>query len=71
LKTSSVTPAIGCSSTSSGQARRDYVIGEEPVDHPLQMIELLKKKMGKKLPPREVPAGARSSASAAASKYKG
>lgn len=38
----------------SSVARLCLTIGVEPVDHPLKMIELLKAKMGKKLPPREV-----------------
>ena len=42
----------------SSVARLCLTIGEEPVEHPLQMIELIKKKMGKKVPPREVPATA-------------
>jgi 4-hydroxy-3-polyprenylbenzoate decarboxylase len=42
----------------SSVPRLCLTIGEQPVDHPLQMIELLKKKMGKKIPPREVPQGA-------------
>ena len=40
----------------SSVARLCLTIGEEPVEHPLQMIALLKQKMGKKLAPREVPA---------------
>jgi len=38
----------------SSVARLCLTIREEPVDHPLKMIELLRSKMGRKLPPREV-----------------
>ena len=42
----------------SSLPRLSLTVGDEPVDHPLKMVELLKQKMGKKLPPREVPAEA-------------
>src|SRR5437867_7699482 len=42
---------IGCN-----LSRFCLMIGEEPVDHPLKAVQALQKKLGRKLPPREVPA---------------
>src|SRR6266496_4212100 len=42
---------IGCN-----LSRFCLMIGEQPVDHPLQAVELLKQKMGRKMKPQDVPA---------------
>src|SRR5213593_4395131 len=42
---------IGCN-----LSRFCLMIGEEPVDHPLKAVQALQKKLGRKMPPREVPA---------------
>src|SRR3977135_1928704 len=42
---------IGCN-----LSRFCLMIGEKPVEHPLQAVQLLQKKMGRKMPPREVAA---------------
>ena len=42
---------IGCN-----LSRFCLMIGEEPVDHPLQAVQLLQKKLGRKMAPVEVPA---------------
>src|SRR5436190_6266456 len=42
---------IGCN-----LSRFCLMIGEEPVDHPLKAVQLLQKKLGRKMAPREVPA---------------
>lgn len=44
---------IGCN-----LSRFCLMIGEDPVDHPLKAVRALQKKMGKKLPPKEVAAAA-------------
>jgi len=43
---------IGCN-----LSRFCLMIGEAPVDHPLKAVQALQRKLGRKLPPREVPAG--------------
>ncbi|MGH6783058.1 MAG: hypothetical protein ACREBP_00355, partial [Sphingomicrobium sp.] len=42
---------IGCN-----LSRFCTMIGEEPVDHPLQAVQALQRKMGRKMAPQEVPA---------------
>lgn len=42
---------IGCN-----LSRFCLMIGEEPVDHPLKAVQLLQKKLGRKMGPKEVPA---------------
>jgi len=42
---------IGCN-----LSRFCLMIGEEPVDHPLKAVQALQKKLGRKMPPKEVPA---------------
>src|SRR5262252_730679 len=42
---------IGCN-----LSRFCLMIGEEPVDHPLKAVQLLQKKLGRKMAPKEVPA---------------
>ena len=42
---------IGCN-----LSRFCLMIGEEPVDHPLKAVQLLQKKLGRKMTPVEVPA---------------
>src|ERR1700710_2271084 len=42
---------VGCN-----LSRFCLMIGEKPVDHPLQAVQLLQQKMGRKMSPREVPA---------------
>ena len=42
---------IGCN-----LSRFCLMIGEEPVDHPLKAVQLLQKKLGRKMAPMEVPA---------------
>jgi hypothetical protein len=42
---------IGCN-----LSRFCLMIGEEPVDHPLKAVQALQRKLGRKMPPREVPA---------------
>ena len=42
---------IGCN-----LSRFCLMIGEEPVDHPLKAVQLLQKKLGRKMAPVEVPA---------------
>ena len=44
---------IGCN-----LSRFCLMIGEEPVDHPLKAVQLLQKKLGRKMAPVEVPADA-------------
>ena len=41
---------IGCN-----LSRFCLMIGEEPVDHPLKAVQALQKKLGRKMPPKEVP----------------
>src|SRR5262245_1565048 len=43
---------IGCN-----LSRFCLMIGEAPVDHPLKAVQALQRKLGRKMPPREVPAG--------------
>src|SRR5436190_2349810 len=40
---------IGCN-----LSRFCLMIGEEPVDHPLKAVQMLQRKLGRKIPPREV-----------------
>ena len=40
---------IGCN-----LSRFCLMIGEEPVDHPLKAVQILQKKLGRKMPPKEV-----------------
>src|SRR5215475_9452440 len=42
---------IGCN-----LSRFCLMIGEKPVGHPLEAVRLLQRKLGRKMPPREVPA---------------
>src|SRR5471030_273776 len=42
---------IGCN-----LSRFCLMIGEKPLDHPLQSVQALQKKLGRKIPPKEVPA---------------
>src|SRR3989475_8360712 len=42
---------IGCN-----LSRFCLMIGEEPVDHPLKAVQILQQKLGRKMPPVEVPA---------------
>ena len=42
---------IGCN-----LSRFCLMIGEKPLDHPLQAVQALQKKLGRKIPPKEVPA---------------
>src|SRR5215470_9618779 len=42
---------IGCN-----LSRFCLMIGERPVDHPLEAVQILQKKLGRKMPPKEVPA---------------
>ena len=42
---------IGCN-----LSRFCLMIGERPVDHPLKAVQILQRKLGRKMPPREVPA---------------
>src|SRR3989304_4944499 len=42
---------IGCN-----LSRFCLMIGEKPVDHPLKAVQILQQKLGRKMPPREVPA---------------
>src|SRR5262249_26108546 len=42
---------IGCN-----LSRFCLMIGERPVEHPLEAVQILQKKLGHKMPPREVPA---------------
>src|SRR5262249_39101384 len=42
---------VGCN-----LSRFCLMIGEEPVDHPLQAVKILQQKIGRKMAPREVPA---------------
>src|SRR5712675_1348461 len=42
---------IGCN-----LSRFCLMIGERPVDHPLQAVQILQRKMGRKMAPKEVPA---------------
>src|SRR6516225_9771469 len=42
---------IGCN-----LSRFCLMIGEAPVDHPLKAVQILQKKLGRKMPPKEVPA---------------
>ena len=42
---------IGCN-----LSRFCLMIGEEPVDHPLKAVQILQKKLGRKMAPKEVPA---------------
>ena len=44
---------IGCN-----LSRFCLMIGEEPVDHPLKAVQALQQKLGRKMPPKEVPADA-------------
>src|SRR3954454_19740493 len=44
---------IGCN-----LSRFCLMIGEKPVDHPLQAVQILQQKMGRKMPPKEVPEAA-------------
>ena len=44
---------IGCN-----LSRFCLMIGEKPVDHPLQAVQALQKKLGRKMPPKEVPLAA-------------
>jgi 3-octaprenyl-4-hydroxybenzoate carboxy-lyase/Magnesium chelatase, subunit ChlI len=44
---------IGCN-----LSRFCLMIGEKPVDHPLKAVQILQQKLGRKMPPREVPAAA-------------
>src|SRR5262249_19483521 len=44
---------IGCN-----LSRFCLMIGEKPVEHPLEAVQILQQKMGRKMPPREVPASA-------------
>src|SRR5215469_3059344 len=41
---------IGCN-----LSRFCLMIGEQPVDHPLKAVQILQQKLGRKVPPREVP----------------
>src|SRR5258707_15717262 len=41
---------IGCN-----LSRFCLMIGEEPVDHPLKALQILQQKLGRKMPPKEVP----------------
>ena len=41
---------IGCN-----LSRFCLMIGERPVDHPLQAVQILQQKLGRKMPPKEVP----------------
>src|SRR6201991_2543871 len=43
---------IGCN-----LSRFCLMIGEAPVDHPLKAVQALQRKLGRKMPPKEVPAG--------------
>src|SRR5271166_679554 len=40
---------IGCN-----LSRFCLMIGEEPVDHPLKAVQILQRKLGRKMPPKEV-----------------
>src|SRR5260370_13707135 len=42
---------VGCN-----LSRFCLMIGEKPVDHPLQAVQILQRKMGRKMAPKEVPA---------------
>src|SRR5262245_2202841 len=42
---------IGCN-----LSRFCLMIGEQPVKHPLEAVQILQRKLGRKMPPREVPA---------------
>src|SRR3954452_8322968 len=42
---------IGCN-----LSRFCLMIGEEPMDHPLKAVQALQRKLGRKMPPKEVPA---------------
>src|SRR6202021_956260 len=42
---------IGCN-----LSRFCLMIGEAPVDHPLKAVRLLQRKLGRRIPPKEVPA---------------
>ena len=42
---------IGCN-----LSRFCLMIGEKPVDHPLKAVQILQRKLGRKMPPKEVPA---------------
>ena len=42
---------IGCN-----LSRFCLMIGEQPVDHPLKAVQILQQKLGRKMPPKEVPA---------------
>src|SRR5436190_9535413 len=42
---------IGCN-----LSRFCLMIGEEPVEHPLEAVQILQRKLGRKMPPKEVPA---------------
>src|SRR5215468_1114426 len=41
---------VGCNLT-----RFCLMIGEKPVDHPLKAVQILQQKLGRKMPPKEVP----------------
>src|SRR5215471_16608921 len=42
---------IGCN-----LSRFCLMIGEQPVKHPLEAVQILQRKLGRKMPPKEVPA---------------
>ena len=42
---------IGCN-----LSRFCLMIGEQPVDHPLKAVQILQQKLGRKMPPKEIPA---------------
>src|ERR1700731_4825452 len=42
---------IGCN-----LSRFCLMIGERPVEHPLEAVQILQRKLGRKMPPKEVPA---------------
>ena len=54
---------IGCN-----LSRFCLMIGEAPVDHPLKAVQALQKKLGRKMPPKEVPAATARSATRTSSR---